>query len=68
MRGRSRHDGSFSRVDRGKAGQFVTKGIVIEKEVNAEEEGSVIVIERRRLLLERKEDRLNVFDVANNTC
>ena len=39
-----------------------------EKEVDAEEEGSVIVIERRRLLLERKEDRLNAFDAANNTC
>ena len=39
-----------------------------EKEVDAEEEGSVMVVERRRLLLERKEDRLNAFDVANNIC
>jgi hypothetical protein len=46
----------------------VTEGIVTEKEVDAEEEGSVVVMERRRLLLERKEDRLNAFDVANNTC
>jgi hypothetical protein len=46
----------------------VTKGIVTEKEVDTEEEGSVIVIERRRLLLERKEDRLNAFDIVNNTC
>jgi hypothetical protein len=42
--------------------------MVTEKEVNAEEEGSVVVVERRRLLLERKEDRLNAFDAANNTC
>ena len=42
--------------------------MVTEKEVDAEEEGSVVVMERRRLLLERKEDRLNAFDVANNTC
>jgi hypothetical protein len=66
--GRSRHDGSFWRVDRGKAGQFVTEGMVTEKEVDAEEERSVVVVERRRLLLERKEDRLNAFDAANNTC
>jgi hypothetical protein len=46
----------------------VTKGIVTEKEVDTEEEESVVVVERRRLSLERKEDRLNVFDAANNTC
>jgi hypothetical protein len=42
--------------------------MVTEKEVDAEEEGSVVVVERRRLLLERKEDRLNAFDAANNIC
>jgi len=42
--------------------------MVTKKEVNAEEEGSVMVMEKRRLLLERKEDRLNAFDAVNNTC